>query len=492
MDEVCQSEVKRTLLQVLESPCRNARNAASQAIAKIARLDLSVNGWPELLPTIKALTEKDLVSRVMAYQVLGYCSDDIQSLSDELQRELITEETRTLFLSMMSRGLMEPDADVKLAALKAFYYGVLFADKFLQIEGDRRQLFVVIGQCLQHAREDVQLAAWEVLLQMTNEFYHLLGDYMADLRDLSIQRMQGNCLATALSAVEFWSTVCDEELIIMLSNDNNKSKTNFVKAHYEYLLPVLFEAVASETDEDADEDEWTLSRAAATCIGIFAQVLRQDILPASLHFVEANFNAAEWNRRDAAVLVYGSILEGPPTDAFRPLLKNSFPALVSKLSDPSIAVRDSAAWSIGRVAKFHLEAILDTLDTPERPGLISELLSKLSSEPRVAANVCFALFEICSELEEYSSQYSIEPFFAVLAEALVNVAKRPDANENQLRQAACHALYALVIQGGGQTNAMKILLETILEWLEGTIQQPLTDEITSIQGPMCGCVSTLR
>ena len=46
--------------------------------------------------------------------------------------------------------------------------------------------------------------------------------------------------------------------------------------------------------------------------------------------------------------VLGSILEGPNPENLKPLAEQAMPMLIELLKDPSIAVRDTAAWTVSR------------------------------------------------------------------------------------------------------------------------------------------------
>ena len=48
----------------------------------------------------------------------------------------------------------------------------------------------------------------------------------------------------------------------------------------------------------------------------------------------------DWKYREAAVLAYGSIMEGPTSEKMRPMVEQSLSHLVMALQDPSVAVRD--------------------------------------------------------------------------------------------------------------------------------------------------------
>ncbi len=51
-------------------------------------------------------------------------------------------------------------------------------------------------------------------------------------------------------------------------------------------------------------------------------------------------------------MVFGSILEGPDTANLKPLVEEEMPRLIELMKDESLAVKDTAAWTIGRVCEL--------------------------------------------------------------------------------------------------------------------------------------------
>ena len=60
--------------------------------------------------------------------------------------------------------------------------------------------------------------------------------------------------------------------------------------------------------------------------------------------------------------------------------------LISLMSDPTVQVQDTAAWTLGRVCDQIPEA---ALSDHCRDHLLTGLALGLEKEPRVAANVCW-------------------------------------------------------------------------------------------------------
>ncbi len=95
---------------------------------------------------------------------------------------------------------------------------------------------------------------------------------------------------------------------------------HFAEGALKEILPVLL-WLLTKKEEDEDEDEWNVSMAASICLQLFADVTRDAIVEHVLRFVESNIKNAEWNFREAAVMAFGSILEGPSHKVLQPLCK---------------------------------------------------------------------------------------------------------------------------------------------------------------------------
>ena len=63
--------------------------------------------------------------------------------------------------------------------------------------------------------------------------------------------------------------------------------------------------------EDLDDDTWTKSMAAGSCLGLLAQSVQSDVVqPPSpvLPFIEANIQNANWRFKEAAVMAFGMLV----------------------------------------------------------------------------------------------------------------------------------------------------------------------------------------
>lgn len=51
-------------------------------------------------------------------------------------------------------------------------------------------------------------------------------------------------------------------------------------------------------------------------------------------------------------MAFGAILEGPDPTNLKPLVEEAMPMLIQLMKDESVAVKDTAAWTIGRVCEL--------------------------------------------------------------------------------------------------------------------------------------------
>ena len=206
--------------------------------------------------------------------------------------------------------------------------------------------------------------------------------------------MKSDIPEVSLQGIEFWSTVSDEELELAIEACEcaekgvppSVSSRYYAKGALQYIVPILMGILAKQ-DEGDDDDEWNPSKAAGVCIMLLAQACEDAIVEIVIPFVEQHIQDANWKFRDAAVMSFGSILEGPNPDALKPLVVSAMPVIMNMLGDQSPAVRDTTAWTLGRVCEILPEG---ALATEYLSPLITGLLHGLRSEPRVAANVCWA------------------------------------------------------------------------------------------------------
>lgn len=482
--------VKEATTSALIAPQLDVGRAAAQVLAKIGAIEIPPGEWPGLVPLLlQHVTNTDARARQIALVTLGYLCEELVLLQEEGTQ--INDEISNNVLTAVVQGMRDTDVDTKLAATRAFYHTVVLAQRSFRSDHERNFLMeVTLNECCKFtASQDVQVAAFEALVQIATEYYDFMMPYMNAIGPLTWETIRSAPEKVAIPAMEFWSTVCDEELYLLdlaeSGQNGNRVTLNFIQQALAHLIPLLTETLTKRGDEE-DDDTWNLAMAAGTCLGLVAQVVGDSCVDAVLAFVGQNFQNPNWKCRDAAVLAYGSIMEGPTSEKLMPLISQSFGSMVTALRDPNVAVRDTIAWTLGRIAQFHPSIV------PVKE-LMPVLGEKLRDVPRVSANICWVI-QVLAEAQPLGVQAPpttvLSEHFTLLAQCLLEVVARPDADERQLRMAAYNALSVLVAHAGEDCLPhMEPLLQEMVRQLSASFKN--VERECELQGFICGVLTAL-
>mmetsp|Transcript_40729 Transcript_40729/g.89010 ORF Transcript_40729/g.89010 Transcript_40729/m.89010 type:complete len:864 (-) Transcript_40729:79-2670(-) len=466
--------------------------AAAQVLAKVGACEVPHGKWDGLVPLLlQHVTNTDPRGRQIALITLGYLCEELVLIQEDGMT--IADEISNKVLTAVVQGMRDPEHTTKLEATRAFYHAVVLAQRSFRVDRERDFIMEVVSEtCRTQGSELVQIAAFECLVQIATEYYDFLMPYMNTLGPLTWDTIRGASEKVAIPAMEFWSTVCDEELFLgeLAASGQNGERQNLalIQQALPFLVPLLTETLTRQQSEE-DDDTWNLAMASGTCLGLVAQVVGDACVDLVLVFVQQNFENPDWRYREAALLAYGSILEGPTSEKMRPLVEQSYPHLVRALGDQSVAVRDTIAWTLGRIALFHPTIV------PVK-GITPILGEKLRDVPRVSANICWCIQVLAesqpggSGLSQTADTTPLSEFFTGLAQALLEVSARPDASERNLRMAAYNALSVLVGHSGNDCLVhMNTLVQEMLNHLANSFKT--MDKECELQGYICGVLTAL-
>ncbi|KAJ1945548.1 karyopherin Kap95, partial [Linderina pennispora] len=323
-------------------------------------------------------------------------------------------------------------------------------------DGERNVIMQTVCEATQSPDVNVQVAAFECLVRIMQLYYDKMQFYMEKaLFGLTVIGMKSEEEKIALQAIEFWSTVCDEEIelsieeaeMMELGQQFDRTNFQFAKTALQQVLPTLM-FLLTKQDEDADEDEWNVSMAAATCLSLMAQTVENDIVPPVIPFIEQNIRNQDWHFREAAVMSFGSILDGPESAVLMPLVSQALPVLIEMVKDPVLQVKDSAAWTLGRVCELLVECI--QIDV-HLHSLISALVGGLEDSPRIVSNCCWAIMNLSDQLGGVEAEtYPLSQYFEGIITTLMRITES-NINENNSRTSAYEAMATLANTGAKDT-----------------------------------------
>lgn len=471
------SKIKALVLESILSPVASVRGASCQVIAKIGRVELPCKRWPELLPYLirlvqnKSDNEMSVIYKRSSLTALGYLCEDSKLLENEVSSLIITEDISNQILTAIVQGMNDPDSETALAATKSFYYALYFARSNFSNEMERNLIFQVLCTLCEtegNKRELLQTAAYECLVSIATEYYDYLGSYLSILAPMTIKGIKGVYEPVSICCIEFWNTIADLEIELSLEDEHNNTQTNTSCMHYiaqvqAMLIPVMLETLLRQNDDD-DMESWTVAKAAGACLTLCSQLLGDNILEPTLGFIHSNFSHSNWHNREAAVLAYGSILEGPSIQKMQPIVETSVTNLCQALNDNVVAVRDTCAWTIGRIVTFHPSTIFPLLGFPPNQssehsnGLLSLLLQRLlADESRVCTNICWIIHQIAESSQHVEGgQKILDAWFPYIMQSLLQAFKREISDENNMKQACFNAL-SMIVANSGADNDMNLI-----------------------------------
>lgn len=481
-DEETKSRVKELTLQTLASANAQAGNAAAQVISSIATIELPLNQWNDLMPVlVKNVSEGQPHQKQSSLTTIGYICE---SQDSALRLALIAHSNAILTAVVQGARKEETNNEVRLAAITALGDSLEFVANNFKNEGERNYIMQVVCEATQADDTRIQQGAFGCLNRIMGIYYDNMRFYMEKaLFGLTILGMKNPDEDVAKLAVEFWSTVCEEEIAIedenasVESSDQMRSFYNFARVAANEVVPVLL-TLLTKQDEDATDDEYNLARAAYQCLQLYSQAITATIINPVLQFVEANLRSEDWHNRDAAVSAFGAIMEGPEEKVLEPIVKQALPILISMMDDSSLQVKDSTAYTLGRVT----EACSEAIDPQQHlPTLIEALFKGLLSSAKMAPSCCWALMNLA---ERFAGEYGaptnpLTPHFNNAVSTLLDVTARQDA-DLAVRTAAYEVLNVFVQNAAGESlQAVAELSNVIIKRLEETV--PLQSQVVSVE-----------
>ncbi|RYP78115.1 hypothetical protein DL770_006942 [Monosporascus sp. CRB-9-2] len=480
-DQETKDRVKSLALQTLSSNNAQAGQAAAQVIASIAAIELPRDQWSDLMATLVQNVSSGAPHQKQAsLTCIGFICE---SQDADLRTALIGHSNAILTAVVQGARKEETNNEVRLSAITALGDSLEFVGNNFKHEGERNYIMQVVCEATQAEDARIQQGAFGCLNRIMALYYENMRFYMEKaLFGLTILGMKNEDEDVAKLAVEFWSTVCEEEINIeednaqVESSDQMRPFYNFARVATNEVVPTLL-MLLTKQDEDATDDEYNLSRAAYQCLQLYAQAVGPNIIPPVIQFVEQHLRSEDWHYREAAVAAFGAIMEGPEEKVLEPIVKQALPILITMMEDSSTYVKDSTAYALGRITEACSEAI--DPNTHLDP-LIRSLFTGVH-DSKMAASCCWALMNLA---ERFSGDFDatsnlLTPHFNNSVQTLLTVTSQP-STETAVRTTAYEVLSAFV-QHAAQDSFPSIaeLSNVIIKRLEETI--PMQTQVVSIE-----------
>ncbi|UKJ87634.2 importin subunit beta-1 [Theileria orientalis] len=434
--------------------------ASCAVVARMALIELETKTWPEFFDIVLPMVEsQDFNQTRNSLMCLSYLLEDLSNIYEQKNMNLLTTaEINRILTSVIAATYLKEAQSCKLA-LRCLQNLLYFVNTNMEVENERNAILEAIcARCKSENHLEIRMYAYECLVQLVSEYYQLIRPSLPGIAQYLWQAIDSQIEEIAIPAFEFWNTICEIEIYNDQTpatdrttsssvDDASSHNASMIKQVIPYLLPKILYTMTLHKFEDMDVDTWTLPMAAGICLSLCSQAVKNEIVHSVLEFINENFKSSEWNKREAAVLAYGYIMEGPDTETLRILVNDSFQNLCDVLMDSSIAVRDTAAWTIARIATFHCGAVISHLGSPEvRTTNMYKILRALFDEPRVAVNICFFIHELAEHInDDNTTNFNLlDGMFMNLCQNLVDRSNKEDSLQANLFVSIFNSLCSLI------------------------------------------------
>lgn len=448
--------VKKNILGTLGTETGRPSSAA-QCIAVVAIAELPGGQWSDLIDILvnNVIAENSTeMLKESSLETIGYICQDIE------QAVLVERANKILTAIIHGMRSNETSSTVRLAATNALLNSLEFTRANFDADSERNFIMEVVCEATQSPDTQIRVAALQCLVKIMSLYYQHMEPYMRQaLFPITLEAMKSDIDDVALQGIEFWSNVSDEEVDLAIEESEatelgrppTRTSRFYAKGALQFLVPILTQKLTKQEELD-DEDDWNPCKAAGVCLMLLASCCEGDIVPHILPFVNDNIKNSNWRFRDAALMSFGAMLGGLDTNTLKPLVQKAMPTLIELMYDPNVIVRDTCAWTFGRICEIIPQS---ALCEPYLKPLLEALLRGLKAEPRVATHVCWAFSglaeaaydAVTENIEEIGVQpetYCLSPYFDFIIQTLLETTDRADGSQANLRSAAYEALMEMV------------------------------------------------
>lgn len=492
-DQANKDQIRAGFLEAIKSPVHVVCHTAAQVVAAYGAVDVPHSAWPALLSTLFHNIHSPEVPetcKVASLEALGYMCDAMEPYSVDVA-------VSNQILSAIIDGMRtDRGDDVRLAAATALNNSLAFTSTNFENATERDAILRAICEAAISTNMKIRVRAFECFATVADLYYDKLQAYAETMFNLSMSTIRTDDPSVGMQAIEMWNVVCDQEMTIIADIEDGEAESsallNLTKNVAPTMVPLLLECMTKQEEDCDDDDAWNISMASATLMESMARTIEDSIVDMVLPFVTQNINNTNWHFKEAAIMAFGMILDGPTSTKLQPLVAQAMPLLINCLKDANTLVRDTSAWTIGRICELHKEALGSDILPPMVEGLSGALED---SAPKVVSQACYAvhnLAEACSDESEAPSNV-LSHFMPHVLQKLLAVTVREDWESENIRSTAYEATNMMVANCAMDMHPVVIhLLTETLNRLEQSYNPSVgAQEKMNLQSCLCSLVGEI-
>jgi len=458
----------------LASSFKKARKGAAQAVSAIALREFEQNRWGEIIINLSTNALNEVHEyKMSALETLRYICEEVNELNE-------TQVNSILHALVSNLAPTVDNEEVRLLAITGLESCIRFCRHNFGKEAERHLLIDnVVLNCMAD-NDQVRNKAVQCLLEILRYFYdnidptcfHKMGTVTLDIIK------KDNAEDLIILAIEFWCSLCDEEILRLKKDDIRSPCKNIIPAASGLLMTTLLESLKRISLEY--ENDGGIPVAAACCINLIAQILKDNIINPVLAYITANIGSTDWQSRNAALLSFVAITKGPSKERMQELVKQALHTLTIALKDTKPQIRETAAWGFSKIANDYSDLFNN--------NLIKVLIESLQDKPRISNQICIALFNVYGHLNDV-------PYFDELLVALWKNGFRDDAFSDNVNLAlsSFSALTKLINHATNSTPMLKDLFKGIIDQLEAINKKTfkISGKVQQYQCYLCSSLQVL-
>ncbi len=460
--------IKTLFLQGLHSASGVVRDTAAQILAAFGAAEIENSKWDELIPALLHNVSELSVShgaKVATLKALGY-------LCDELVFDLPPTMVNTILSAIITGITADKPNDMRYAAVKALKDSLIFAGNNFKVENERNHIMASIYDAALSPDANIRETAYECLVKVAENYYDLIAAYMPQLIQLTLSCVQSDAEENVQKqAIEFWSVICEREDIEEGSNTLN---LKIMAQCFTAVTPVLLSTLVKQSE---DLDEWNVASAGGQCLKLLTKVVGDPIVDMIIGFVGNNIQNADWRFREAAILAFGSMLDGPKDrPKMMTYIKQCMQFLLQYFKDQNPVVKSSSLWTVSEICNLYPEVAV--WDESVFPSVMTNVLEAANDRQPKNVALAAAIFRNVAEAvgekkTDNNSTNILSKWNTILFQKLFELIDRPDGDKESLRDDSFEAIISLVENSADDASPLigSLLQET---------QRRLTDTTTKI------------
>ncbi|XP_015763609.1 PREDICTED: importin subunit beta-1-like isoform X2 [Acropora digitifera] len=266
LDEQVKQHVKQRVIQTLGT--ETARPAiAPQCIAAIACAEFPIGQWLEVIDDLYNMVIASRSTEALkeqALQTIGYICEDVDP------NHILFGESRLILTAIIVEGNRRPN--IKLRAANALLSSLEILEQHFKGKADCKLIMEFVFEAIQSNETKLRVVALQNLAKIVSLYYEHMDDYMDEALSISISAIRSNCDQVSQQGMEFWSSVCGQEIYLQRAESNFESwpiNRFYARGASQQLTPFLINCIQRQEEFD-DEDGWSPRQAANVCLRLLA------------------------------------------------------------------------------------------------------------------------------------------------------------------------------------------------------------------------------